>query len=123
MPFSRSAKFDPLRSVAFGSISATYVALGTAFTHMVRGFRITNQTDGDLFIAITNGSVPASDGTADNLIVPAAAFVLWDVATDSSHLTNDPAFVLAKGDQVWVRQSTAPTVRSVYLECLTALGE
>lgn len=123
MPFSKSAKFDPIRTVAAGAISATYVVLGAAFAHGVRGFRIVNQTDGDLFIAVTNGSIPASDGTADNLIVPAAGITQWDISTDSSHLTNDPAFVLAKGDQVWVRQSTAPTVRSVFLECLTALGE
>lgn len=123
MPFSRQAAFDLLRTLAFGSISGTYAKLGSALTHGARGIHITNQTDGDMFIAVTNGSTPASDGTADNLFIPNGSFILWDNATDSSHLTNDPSFVFPKGTQFWVRQSTAPSKLSVYLSVLYATGE
>jgi hypothetical protein len=123
MPFSKSAMFDPIRTLGFAAISATYAKLGVALLHPVRAFRIVNQTDGDMFVTITNGSIPLSDGTADELIVPAGTFVLWDVSSDSSHFTNDPAFTISKGDQFWVRQSTVATVRNIFLECLIPLGE
>lgn len=123
MPFSRQAAFDLLRSLGFASISGTYAKLGSAFTHEARGIHITNQTDGDMFLAVTNGSTPASDGSADNLFIPSGSFVLWDISTDSSHRTNDPSFVFPKGTQVWVRQSTAPSKLSVYLSALYAVGE
>lgn len=123
MSFSRLATFDVLRVLANGSISTTYAKLGSAMTHAVRSFCITNQTDGDMFIAITNGSTPASDGTADNLFVPATNFRLYDVSSNAGQQTNSPPFALAKGDQLWVRQSSAPTTNSVYLEILYAVGE
>lgn len=123
MAFSRVAQFDVLRVVANGSISTNYAKVGSAFSFHVRAFTIVNQTDGDMFFTFTNGSTPASDGTADELFVPAGSFRLYDVASDSSHFTNDPPFVLAKNTQCWVRYSTAPTTLSVYLECLIAAGE
>jgi len=123
MPFSRQAAFDLLRSLGFASISATYAKLGSAFTHEARAVKVTNQTDGDMFIAVTNGATPASDGSADQLFLPNGTFVLYDIATDSSNATNAPSFVLPKGTQFWVRQSTAPSKLSVYLELLHAAGE
>lgn len=123
MPFSRVAEFDVIRLLANGSISATYAKVGSAFDDRVRAFRFVNNTNGDMFFAFTNGTVPASDGTADNFIVPAGSFVLWDIASDSSHFTNNPTFCLSVNTQTWVRQSTAPSSGSVYVECLTAAGE
>lgn len=123
MPFSRIATFDVVRTLANGSISGTYAKVGTSFGHLGRAIRIINSTNGDMFFALNNGSTPASDGTADNLFLPAGTFVLWDISTDAGSQTNSPAFCLAGKTQVWVRQSTAPTTGSVFVECLIAVGE
>jgi hypothetical protein len=123
MVFSKIAGFDVIRTLGFASISSTYAAVGTAFAHKVRAFSFVNATAGDMFFTFTNGSTPASDGTADAIFVPTATVRVYDVSANSSHLTNDPAFVLPEGTQVWVRSSTAATSKGVYVECLIAVGE
>lgn len=122
MSFSNFALFDVLRVLANGSISATYAKLGTALTHRGRAFCITNVTDGDMFVAVTNGSTPASDGSADNMFIPAGGFRLYDVTSDAM-ADSSMLFASAVGQQFWVRYSTAPTVKSVYLELLYGKGE
>ena len=123
MAFSRVALFDVLRSLVYSSTSATYAKLGTALTHNPRSFCITNNTDGDMFIAVTNGATPASDGTADNLFIPASGFRLYDVSSNAGSQTNAPPFVLQRGDQIWVRYSSSPSKNSIYFENLYAAGE
>jgi hypothetical protein len=123
MPFSRTADFDVLRTLGFASISASYAAVGGPFTHLVRAVTFINATAGDLFFALTPGSTPLSDGTADKIFIPAGTSRVYDIASDANELTNTNSFVLPKGTQIWVRQSTAPTSKSVYIECLIAIGE
>ena len=118
MVLGRTAKFNPLQSVDHGLISATYVAFPNPFPLPIRGFRVINNTDGDMFLAITNGSTPPSDGTADNSFAPASSFYLWDI---SSNAPPGAAFDLAQGQVVWVRQSSAPTKNSIYLETLSSV--
>jgi hypothetical protein len=125
MAFSLPVRVDVLRSLAFGSISGTYALLVTsasvsAFAHRTRMVKITNNTNGDMFFAFTSGSTPASDGSADNIFVPAGGFTLFDFTSNSESGT---PFVFQIGTTVWVRQSTAPTSGSVYLECVFGKGE
>lgn len=121
MAFSTIVRVDVLRSLANGGISANYAVLGGAFTHRMRLVKITNNTNGDLFVAYTTGNTPASDGSADNSFVPAGSFVLFDFSSNSEQ-TGSP-FVFQVGTQVWIRQSTAPTTGSVYIECVYGKGE
>ena len=126
MPFSQTVRVDALRSLANGSISATYAKLQTAssvaaFAHRTRMVKITNNTNGDMFFAVTSGDTPLSDGTADNFFVPAGGFTLFDF-TSNSEASGSP-FVFQIGTVFWVRQSTAPTTGSVYLECVFGKGE
>ncbi len=123
MVFARRVAFEVLRVIAHGSISATYATAGTAFGHPMRMIRIVNNTDGDMFVAVTNGSTPASDGTADNFFVPAASFVLYDYAANGGPEGGVSPLSVATNSQVWVRQSTAPSKNSVYIECTTAAGD
>jgi hypothetical protein len=115
MPFSITAKIDLLRTLGNASISTTYAGVGTRFTHDCRIVRIINATAGDMFFAMTNGSIPASDGSADQLFLPAGTFLLYDLTTNggSNKFTN---FVFPRSTQIWVRQSTAPASSSVYVE-------
>lgn len=106
------ARFDTLRSVAFGGISGAYAVLGSALTQNWREFRIVNATNGDLFIS--------ADGTNNNFFLPANSFVLWDLSTNAPPISDTDTFVLAIGTQFYVKQSTAPTSGSVYLEGIYA---
>jgi hypothetical protein len=122
MAFSTQVRLDVLRSKANGAITSSYTAFGTAFDHRMRMIKITNATDGDMFIAFNSLTVaPASNGTADNDFIPSGGFVLYDFASNSE-ATGSP-FVFQEGTQVWIRYSTAPTTKSVYLTCVYGRGE
>jgi len=123
MAISIVVHVDALRSLGFASISGTYATLGTAFGHKTRMVKITNNTDGDMFIGWTTGSVaPASDGTADNQFIPAGGFTLFDFSANPGSEGQFP-FCFCQNTQAWVRQSSAPTKGSVYLECIYGKGE
>lgn len=109
---SNIARVDALRSLGFASISGTYAAVGTPFAHAMRVIRIINATNGDMFFSF--------DGTTNNLFLPSNSFVLYDISSD-----DDPTdqFRLSKGTQMYVKQSTAPTSGSVYIETIYGQGE
>jgi hypothetical protein len=110
---SQVVTFDTLRTVAHGSVTSSYVALGTAFTHPVRMIRIINNTDGDMFFSL--------DGSTNQLFVPASSFVLYDFTANRDHIA--PYFVMANGSQLYVKYSTAPTKNDVWVECVYGRGE
>lgn len=123
MAFTYTVRLDILRSVAFGGISGNYAAFGATFAHRMRMVKITNNTNGDLFIGFnsTPATAPLSDGAHDNDFVPAGGFVLYDF-TSNTGASGSP-FVFEKGTQAWVRESSAPTTGSVYLTCIYGKGE
>lgn len=106
-----SAEFDPIRSIAFGSISGSYANIGTALTDRAAAFRITNNTDGDMLFSLDGG-------VTDHLFVPASTFVLYDVRSNARPV-NQGNFVLPIGTQFAVKQVTAPTENSIYVEVMT----
>lgn len=102
------AELDNLRSLAFGSISGTYAAVGTPFTSAVRLVCFTNNTDGDMLFS--------NDGVNDKLFIPKGSFKLFDVSSNRNN--NNVNYVFRTGTQFYVKQSTAPTTGSVYIEAL-----
>jgi hypothetical protein len=109
------ARADTLRTLAFGGISGTYAVVGAVLAHNWRIFRITNNTDGDLFISF--------DGTNNNIFVPAMSFVLYDLSTNAPPISESDNLVLGIGTQFYAKQSTAPTSGAVWIEGLYARGE
>lgn len=107
-------RFDSLRTLAFGGISGTYAAVGTPLGNNWRIVKITNNTNGDLFIS--------ADGTTDNLFVPAMSFTLYDLATNAPPLAQTDNFVMQIGTQFYAKQSTAPTSGALYIEGVYARG-
>ncbi len=105
------AFFEPLKSLAFGGISGTYAAVGTATTHMIRAFCITNNTQGDMIFSLDNTN---ADG---DMFVAAGSYKLYDVQANINPQFDDK-YVLEIGTQFYVKQSTAPVAGSVYVECL-----
>lgn len=109
------ALVDTLRTLAFGGISGTYATVGSVLAHNWRVFRITNNTNGDLFISL--------DGTNDNLFVPAGSFVLYDLSSNAPPISESDNLVLKLGTQFYAKQSTAPTSGALWIEGIYAKGE
>ena len=110
---SAKVYFDTLRSLAFGSISGTYAAVGTATTVEARIVCFTNKTQGDMIFS-TNNTV--ADG---QIFVPAGSFKLYDL-TANLVPGKDDTFVIPKNTQFYVKQSTAPVSGAVYIEIVYA---
>lgn len=104
----QTVSLDPLRSVAFGSITTSYVALGTQFAKPVRLICLTNNTDGDMLFSV--------DAVTNHIFIPAKGFKLFDLTTN--RLENATFWVFDAGTAFFVKYSTAPTMGAVYLEAL-----
>lgn len=100
--------FNNLQSLSNGSISGAYVAVGIPFSMPVTIICFTNNTDGDMFFS--------DDGVNDKLFLPAKSFKLLDISTNKP--TRQPVGCIRQGTQFYVRQSSAPTTGSVYIESI-----
>lgn len=107
----QKAELEALRSLAFGSISGSYAAVGTSFANPCRLICFTNNTDGDMLFS--------RDGSTDELFVAAGSFKLFDVSTNHRAVNQDD-LTFPVGTRWYVKQSTAPTTGSVYIETLYA---
>lgn len=105
------AFFEPLRTLAFGGISGSYAAVGGPLEHQVRAFCITNDTQGDMIFSLDNTL------TEGNMFVAAGSYKLYDVQANMNTQFDDK-YVLAVGEQFYVKQVTAPVSGDVYVECL-----
>lgn len=103
------AKFDELRSLAFGGISGTYAAVGSATTVRPRIVTITNNTEGDMLFT--------TDNSRDEIFVAAGAFKLYDIQANIN-TNSDDAYVLPLALQFYVKQIAAPVSGSVYIEII-----
>lgn len=103
---SKKAIVDTLRSLAHGSISASYAAIGSAITQPIRLFCVTNNTNGDMLFSL--------DGSTDQLFVAQGSFKLFDVASNRDD--QDGYLALPANTTFYVKQSTAPSSGSVYVE-------
>ncbi len=106
------ARFDAIRSLPFSGISAAYAAVGTPLTRNWRIFKISNNTDGDLFIS--------ADGVIDNFFIPAGSFTLYDLSTNAPPVSQSDTFVMSLGTQFYAKQVTAPTTGTLYIEAVYA---
>jgi len=105
------AFFDEMRTLAFGSISAAYASVGTASTTVIRGFSISNNTQGDMIFSDDTGAA------GGKWFLKAGGFKLWDVQSNINPQFDDK-FVMPIGTQFSVKQVTAPVSGAVYIEIL-----
>jgi hypothetical protein len=94
---------EPLRSLAFGSISGTYTGIGTGFLNPCRIYWLQNDTD----VLLTF----SWDGVTDHFVLPSGAFVLLDVTTNRTDIGR--SLDIADGQRTYVMGS--PTTGAVYL--------
>lgn len=113
---AKKAFLDTLRSLAFGSISGTYAAVGAVFAHPARIICIVNNTNGDMIFSTD------STNASGNLFIPAGGFKLLDV-TANMIPDKDDSLAFPAATQIYVKQSSAPTSGSVYVELVYALPQ
>lgn len=111
MSYTTQAKVDAIRSVAFGSITGSYVALGTPLGFPARIICFTNTTDQDVFLS--------TDGTTNQILVPAGSFKLFDITTNHRPVNQDD-FCFSIGTQFYVKYAAAPSKGAVYIEVVYA---
>ena len=102
------AFFEPIKTLAFGSISGSYASVGVPSTREIRIFCITNNTDGHLYFTTDIGE--------DQMFIPAGGFRLYDFMANLS--PSDDSFALEVGIQWSVKQVTAPSEGDVYVESI-----
>lgn len=100
------AFFEPIRTIAFGAISGAYASVGAPSTREIRVFCISNNTQGDMYLT--------TDTSEDQIFVPSGSFRLYDVQANVG--PSDDKYVFPVGTQFSVKQITAPTSGSVYIE-------
>lgn len=105
------ASFEPLRTLASGGISGSYAAVGSATSHRVRAFCITNNTQGDMIFSLDDTV------SAGQMFVAKGSYKLYDVQANMN-VQFDDAYVLPIGTTFYVKQSTSPTSGDVYIECI-----
>jgi hypothetical protein len=106
------ALFDEYRTLAFSSITSSYVAIGTPFAHTVRLLKIINTCDTDMSISF--------DGVTNNDYIPAGSFSLYDICTNE---VTDAGWFFSLGTQVYVKQTSAPSRGGVFVITLYGQGE
>ena len=98
---------DILRSVAFGSLSAVYIGMGTAMTKPIRMMILQNFTDINVMFSF--------DGIHDTLPLPSNGYLVLDI---TSNKTIDQGFFLAQGSRIYVKNlipTDVATRHAVYL--------
>ena len=105
---SQVAAVDTIRTLAFGSISGAYAAVGTPVAYPTRLICFTNKTAGDMFFS--------DDGINNKFFVPSGAFKLIDVCSNKG--APDNFFAFPANTQWYVKQSTAPVSGAVFIEII-----
>lgn len=109
MAFSVDMRADGLRTLAFGGISGTYAAIGTAFTHPMRILIAQN---------FTNALVTFSfDGVVDHFVLPTLGQLIIDVSSDEFQQNG---FIISNQTQMYVKGTVASG--SVYISAFYARG-
>lgn len=104
-------RYEPLRSVAYSTMTTAYEPVGLPFANPVRILKVTNLTDQPAIVSI--------NGVDDHDIVAANGFFLYDYASNKSEaagLLEQP-----QGDRIYVRTpDTLPTLGNIYVTVIYA---
>ena len=111
MAYGRRANFETLREVAFGSITASYVAIGSTLAHDARMVQIVNTTDKALYISV--------DGANNIARIPSGS--LLSLNFTENQVTNE-GFFLSLGTQFYVTRTEAgaPTSGTIAVQVIYA---
>ena len=101
---------EPVRTLAFGTISGTYMGVGTPIDNPARMIFIQNLSDTTLMFSL--------DGINDNFPLPPNGFLLMDVTSNKSL---GSGYFIAEGTRIYVKDlGPAATLGSVYVTVMYA---
>lgn len=104
--------FEPVKSLAFGSIGAAYMGVGTAFDKPIRLLILQNLTDALVWISF--------DGIEDHIPLASISYIILDVTANK---TTEEGWFVAEGTRVYVKQMVgAPTGGGVYVSACYGKG-
>lgn len=103
---------EPLRSLGFASIGASYMGVGSALENPARMVEVNNLTDADLFLSL--------DGVDDHFIIAAKTAKIYDITANK---TREDGFFMEKGDRLYVRESETPTEKAIYFSVIHGESE
>ena len=86
-------QFEPVRSLAYGSIGAGYMGVGTSLANPARQIFVQNLTDVTLMFSF--------DGVNDHFPLPSSGFLLLDITTNK---TQSQGFYIAEGDRSMLKK-------------------
>ena len=101
------AVYEPIRSLAFGSIGVSYAGIGTEFDNPARIIRVQNLTDALLWFSV--------DGLNDHEVLAPNSFLLIDV---NSNKSREQGYYFPEGTRFYVKQNAVPTEGSVYVSVI-----
>ncbi len=107
MSLAVRAFFEPMRSLAFGSISGSYAAIGAGFSHPARVIIFQNQTNATVTFSL--------DGVNDHFPLLANGYFVLDVSANKD--ASSFGLYFATGTVVYVKGSPGSgsvTVSVVY---------
>lgn len=110
MAEGQALKAEPIRSLPFSSIGATYVAVGTPIQNTTRQFFLQNLTDATLMFSF--------DGVNDHFVLPANGFWLSDVTANK---VNEEGFFLIINTKLFVKRVGTPSSGTVYFSVFNGM--
>ena len=99
---------EPLRSLAFGSITSGYVAIGDPLAHPSRIVHFQNATDEAIYLSW--------DGINDHFYILSGSFILLDCGTNRGSVASEMA--VSQGTQFYIKYASAPSLGGVYISTL-----
>lgn len=107
--FARGIKAypEPIREVAFGSITASYATFGTPLVMYGRLLFFTNSTNADVYLSL--------DGVTNHFRLYAGSYKTLDIATNK---VTDCEWYIGEGTQFYIKYVSAPTSGQVSIEVL-----
>ena len=103
--------FEPLRSIAYSSITSSYVGVGTSFVNPIRMFTLVNTSDASILVSF--------NGIDDQIVVPGEVARVFDICANKS----DQAGYLEQGigTRVYVKWETGTGISGkFYVEVMYA---
>jgi len=108
MAYGTRVSFEAVREIAFGAVSGSYAAVGSALAESSRLISFNNGLDAAVYVSF--------DGVNDHLRVVANGFKLLDLTTNK---VRDDGLFLARGSKIYIKQvSGAASAGDFWVETL-----
>ena len=106
--YKNAAKFDTIRSVAFGSITNSYAVVGSPLSTPAVCVAFTNATNATILLS--------TDGIHDMIVLPPEWGKVFDIRTNAPNAID---YLLSSGTPFLVKYvGSAPTSGSFYIEAV-----